>query len=663
MTGLVALALAMNVWGLAQSGYGNTYYAAAVRSMTASWSNFFFGAFDPGGFITVDKPPAFLWAGAISARIFGYSTWSILMPSAIAGAASVGLLWLIVRKWFGLTAATIAGLALALSPISVAVNRLNMPEPFLVLSLLGAAGCVLQSIESRRWWVWTAAAGALVGVAFNTKMLGAWIPGPAFALALVVAVPALSRAHVKRAAGQLVVLLVVTLAVSGSWMAVVDAWPASARPYVGGSTNNTELDLALGYNGFGRVDGDGQGGPGRNAFPRFNGSQTPPGGPAGRGTFDGRGLPRGQAPNGGQFPGGRGIPGGQPPGGAAPAAGGRGAGGIIAGLPGLFRMLDNANGGQIGWLLPFAVGGGAIALWTWRRDQSRRAFAALFLGWVLMFGGVFSYAQGIFHSYYTAAMAPGVAALVGIGTVAMAEQVKRNTAWLAAVAGLVVLTVFTQLVIAERTPEFYGWVRPYLVIVALLGLGITAALAARRIPVTAGIAVAVAGLLLIPGAWSISEAANASQNTTLPQAGPREGGPSGASFGSEAFDDGTAGLAAWLEAHNDEAATWQLVMPSAQSASRLIAEYDISVMALGGFSGNDKTITVDGFAGLVESGEVRYVDVASRGPGGGPGGAGNPVLSAVRSSCAPVNDNTLPAQYRGSIYDCAGHASALAAAP
>jgi hypothetical protein len=182
-------------------------------------------------------------------------------------------------------------------------------------------------------------------------------------------------------------------------------------------------------------------------------------------------------------------------------------------------------------------------------------------------------------------------------------------------------------------------------------------------PVTAGIAVAVAGLLLIPGAWSISEAANASQNTTLPQAGPREGGPSGASFGSAAFDDGTAGLAAWLKAHNDGATTWQLVMPSAQNASRLIAEYDISVMALGGFSGNDKTITVGQFADLVESGAVRYVDVSSRGPGGGFGGAGNPVLSAVRSSCAPVNDGSLPAQYRGNIYDCSGQASALAAAP
>ena len=178
LVGVVALSFVAQRLVALRAGYGNTYYAAAVRSMTLSWKNFFFGAFDPGGFITVDKPPVFLWVGALSARIFGYSTWSMLLPSAFAGAASVGLLWLIVRRYFGTTAATIAGLVLALTPISVAVNRLNLPEPFMILALVGAAGATLQSLESRRWWAWTALAGCLVGVAFNTKMLAAWIPGP-----------------------------------------------------------------------------------------------------------------------------------------------------------------------------------------------------------------------------------------------------------------------------------------------------------------------------------------------------------------------------------------------------------------------------------------------------------------------------------------------------
>ena len=611
LTGVLGLALFLNAWNLAQNGYGNTYYAAAVRSMTLSWHNFFFASYDPGGFITVDKPPVFLWLGALSARIFGYSTWSILLPSAIAGATAVGLLWLIVRHYFGPTAATIAALVLALSPISVAVNRLNLPEPFLILTLVGAAGAVLRSLESRRWWAWTALAGFLVGVAFNTKMLDGWIPGPALALALVVAVPAISRTSIRRLLARLAILGAVTLAVSASWMVVVDAWPASDRPYVGGSTNNTELDLALGYNGFGRVDGAENTGRAR-AQPRLNigPGQLPSDGAGGK-QVPGAGGPT--LPSGGPGPiGNIQAPRVQP----APSGGllgnSRGAGGIIGGIPSLLRMFDSANGGQIGWLLPFALGGALIALWQWRKDPTRRAFAILFLGWVLLYGGVFSYARGIYHSYYTSAMAPGVAALVGVGAVAAAKAVQRDRRWLAAIAALVGLTVWAQLQIAGRTPDFYGWVRPLTVATALAGLAVVAILAVRRLPVTSGVALSIAGLLLLPGAWSLSAAANTSLNATLPQAGPQKGA-AGQTFGSQAFDAGTPALAAWLKSHSDADATWQLVVPNSQNASQLIAEDGVPVLPLGGFMGNDNTISVAGFADLVSSRAVRYVLVAHTG--------------------------------------------------
>ncbi len=444
LAGVTVLALALNTWGLSEAGYGNTYYAAAVRSMTVSWKNFFFGAFDPGGFITVDKPPAFLWVGALSARVFGFSSWSILLPSAFAGAASVALLWVIVRKWFGLTAATIAGLVLALSPISVAVNRLNLPEPFMILLLVGAAGCVMQSLQAGRWWAWTAAAGALVGVAFNTKMGAAWIPGPAFALAIVVGTPVLSRANIKQTAMRLALLALATLIVSGSWVAIVDAWPATDRPYVGGSTDNTELNLIFGYNGFGRVDGDSQGGGGgARTNQRFG-------------------------PNNGGGPGG---------------AASLGAGGVIAGLPGVFRMFDAANGGQIGWLLPFALGGALLALWYWRDNPTKQAFAVIFGGSVLMYGGVFSFAEGIYHSYYTSAMAPGVAALVGVGAVAAANLVRREPRWLIAVGALVAVTVYAQLHIEARTPEFWGWLRPLTVLGAIGGVALLVYLARKQFPI------------------------------------------------------------------------------------------------------------------------------------------------------------------------------------
>ncbi len=698
LAGVVVLALMLNAWGLSKAGYGNTYYAAAVRSMTMSWKNFFFGAFDPGGFITVDKPPAFLWVGALSARIFGYSNWSILLPSAVAGAASVGLLWLIVRRYFGATAATIAGLALALSPISVAVNRLNLPEPFLILALIGAAGAVLRSLESRRWWAWTALAGFLVGVAFNTKMLDAWIPGPALALALVVGVRATSLASARQLLARLAVLGAATLVVSASWMLVVDAWPASSRPYIGGSTDNTVLDLTLGYNGFNRVEGQVSGGGPRPAF-NIGQAQRPPDGTDGWQAQRPDGLP--------VQPGGLGAPGGvqgpdgqfgQPGGQAAPGGGGspgglRGAGGIIAGIPGLLRMFDDANGGQIGWLLPFALGGGLVALWSWRRDPVRRAFAVLFLGWIALYGGIYSYAQGIYHAYYTSTMAPGIAALVGVGAVAVANAVRRDRRWLMAAIGLVGITVWAQLVIAGRTPDFYGWVRPLTVATALAGVAVAVLLAVRRLPVASGVMLSVAGLLLLPAAWSWSASTNASLNATLPQAGPQQGA-SGQTFGSQAFDDGTPQLAAWLKSHSDADANWQLVVSSSQNASTLIAEYKVSVMAIGGFSGTDNSIAVAGFADLVSSGAVRYVLVGQGGGSGGdaPGGAlpgaggddrlgaagrqsmgaggfggaaasgPNAVMSAVQSACTLVSDSSLPTRYQSVLYDCAGAGDAIRAA-
>ncbi len=302
LVAVTALALLINAWGLSKTGYGNTYYAAAARSMTESWHNFFFGALDPGGFITVDKPPVFLWVDAISARIFGYSSLSLLMPSAIAGALAVALLWLIMKRYFGVVAATIAGLVLALTPISVAVNRLNLPEPFLLLTLIAASGCILRSLDSKRWFWWLVAAGLLIGVAFNTKMLVGWIPGPALILALVVGMRGDWWKSWQVWIPRLAVFGVVCLVASASWLLVVDAWPSSDRPYIGGSKDNTVQDLVVGYNGIGRVEGTtgpGAGG-GRGGAPgagaAFDGRQQAPGAGAAPGAFDGgRNNPNGGA--------------------------------------------------------------------------------------------------------------------------------------------------------------------------------------------------------------------------------------------------------------------------------------------------------------------------------------------------------------------------------
>ena len=695
---VICLALWVNASSLSRAGYGNTYYAAAVRSMTMSWKNFFFGAFDPGGFITVDKPPVFLWVDAAAAHVFGYSSWSLLLPSAMAGAATVALLWLIVHRWFGVMAATIAAAVLALTPITVAVDRLNLPEPFYILALVGAAACLLRSLETRRWVLWVAAAGMLVGIAFNTKMLAAWIPGPAFALALVVGIRRPWLPAWKQLAARLTVLAVATLVVSLSWLLVVDAWPAAQRPFVGGSSDDTVANLALGYNGIGRVTGGSQPGSARGRVPpsprvRPNASSSsprPPISPQNR---------VGAAP---------------PP--RATGGGVLGAGGVIAGQPGWLRMFDSANAGQIAWFLPFALLGGLLLLSQSLRDPPRRAFAALWLGWVVLFAGVFSFTHGIYHSYYTAAIAPGIASLVGAGATSVVPLLRRHWSWVLVPVAIVAVTMWVQLLIAGSEPGFYGWVWPFTVATAIAGILVLMVSRVWRIPPAFGIVLSITGLLLLPASWSWHEAAHTSMNATLPQAGPRQG-LAASTFGSQAFDNGTTSLSRWLQVRRDPNARWDLAVMSAQNASTMIAQDGLSVMALGGFSGTDPVISTTRFADLVAIGEVRYVLAggggsiprAPRGFGGNPlGGPGinngvgsalrtgalgtgqlrrpvNPlpalpppgaapaqqsfsgrggssataVLSAVRIACTAVHDPSLPAQYRDTIYDCAGQAVAL----
>ena len=693
---VVAVSFGLNSWELSGNGYGNTFYAAAVRSMSMSWKNFFFGSFDPGGFITVDKPPVFLWVDALSVRVFGYSSWSLLLPSAVAGAATVALVWLIVRRYFGTFAATLAALVLALTPITVAVDRLNLPEPFYVLALVGAAYAILRSLESRRWWAWVATAGVLVGIAFNTKMLAAWIPGPAMALAMVVGYRGAWRWRplVRNLLPRLALLAAATLVVSVSWMVVVDAWPASQRPYIGGSTDNTVSNLALGYNGFGRVDGNEQAGRGGGALregrvhPRT--ATTSP--------IAALAVPR-TAAGTTAF---------------SEVAARADLVGALAVTPARYRLRGRARRGPVASSLarrgccacstmPTATRlrgsfrslclAAILCLWYWRKDRVRRAATVLFAGWVLLFAYIFSSAQGIYHSYYTSALAPGIAVLVGMSVIAAIGLAKKNPRWLVAFIPVVGTTIWVQLVVTGRFPGFRTELRPLAAGVVVAGAALAFGFVIRRkVPLAAGMAVMAAGLLILPASWTTYEATHASLNTTLPQAGPRQGA-AGNSFGSAAFDDGTASLAAWLEAHHDPNSRWDLAVTSAQNASTLIAQYQLSVMALGGFLGTDPTITVAQFAELVAKGEVRYVLTSGGGPGGfgGRGGFGARggfgfipnsgsipglglgqsttttsaakgaavVMSAVEQSCTAVTGSDVPAQYQGSLYDCSGKADAL----
>jgi len=311
----------------------------------------------------------------------------------------------------------------------------------------------------------------------------------------------------------------------------------------------------------------------------------------------------------------------------------------------------------------------------------------------LLFAYIFSTAQGIYHSYYTSALAPGIAVLVGMSGVAAIGLARKNSRWLVALVPVVASTLSVQLVVTGRFPGFRTELRPLAVAIVVLGAALAVGFVIRRrVPLAAGMAVMAGGLLLLPASWTTYEATHASLNTTLPQAGPRQGA-AGSSFGSAAFDDGTASLAAWLQAHHDPNARWDLAVTSAQNASPLLAQYQRSVMAIGGLLGTDPTITVAQFADLVAKGEVRYVFTSGGGPGGFGGrggfgvrggfgfipnggsipglGIGQPtttssaakgasvVMSAVEQSCTAVTSPDLPAQYRGTLYDCSGKADAL----
>ncbi|HYM84622.1 MAG TPA: glycosyltransferase family 39 protein, partial [Candidatus Dormibacteraeota bacterium] len=367
------LAAVLYLWDLTVSGYANTYYSMAAQAASQSWSAWFFGSLDAGGFITLDKPPLATMLMGLSVRVLGLSPLTVLLPQALLGVATVGLLFLIVRGSFGTVAATIAAVVMALTPVAVLIYRYDNPDALLTFLLVASAGTLLRAIETGRGR-WLVATGVLIGAAFLTKYLQAYLVVPGFVFAYLVA----ARGSLRRRLAEVVAFGVVTLAASGWWVVAVELIPASSRPYIGGSTRNSVLDLIFGYDGLGRIFGIFGFGPG-------------PAGPSAAGAA-------------GQVGGG--------------PAGPSGAGGGFGGAPGLLRMFNDRFAGQIAWFLPASVCGLAAGIWARRRAgrRDRRLAAYLVWGsWLVTTVLVFSLMSGIIHSYYTVALAPAVAALAGAG--------------------------------------------------------------------------------------------------------------------------------------------------------------------------------------------------------------------------------------------------------
>ncbi len=405
LVAVLILSAFLNLYGLTSEGYSNNYYSAGVKNMLTSWSNFFFVSFD-AGFVSVDKPPLGLWIQAASAWLFGFSGLSLLLPQAIAGVLSVALIYYLVRRTFGPTAGLLSALALAFTPIVVATSRNNTMDMLVVLFVLLAAWAFLVAAERGSLSLLLLGA-ALVGLGFNTKTLQAFLILPAFYLLYLLA----ARASWRRRFLHLAAATVMLLAVSLSWAVAVDLTPPDQRPYVGGSEGDSALNLAFGYNGAERLLGrsDGPGGP-------------PPGG-SGK-ADDGKAAEKAPDAKGGDG-------GGAPKGGPGGGPGGGGPGGVGEnGEPGPLRLLNQQNAGQIGWLLPLAVVGLVAAGWQRRPHlplDDKQGALVMWGTWLFTAAAYFS-VSGYGHRHYLMMLAPTVAALVGIGALALWKDY-RSSGW------------------------------------------------------------------------------------------------------------------------------------------------------------------------------------------------------------------------------------------
>jgi len=621
------------IWDLGASGWSNSFYAAAVQSGTMDWKALLFGSLDPGNSITVDKPPAAMWVMALSGRIFGFSSWSMLVPEALMGVASVGLLYAAVKRQAGPYAGLFAGAVLALTPVAALMFRFNNPDALLVLLMVVAAYSVVRGLETGRTW-WFVLAGSAIGLAFLTKMLQAFLVVPGLALVVLVAAPG----SWWRRIGQLLAAGAALLVSAGWYVALVELWPASSRPYIGGSTDNSLLELTFGYNGLSRILG-------------------------GAGNGGGGGGGRGGGPGGGMF----------------------------GGQTGLTRMFSDSFGSQISWLLPaalIALVAGLVLTFLRRtrttgqhvhpevlgrppRTDPVRAGLILWGGWLIVTMLVFSYMSGTIHPYYSVALAPGIAGVLAIGG---GELWARGAMWtravLAAMSAVTGIWAFVLLGRADWHPEL-RYVVLVLTLLAAAALLVPPRVAKRAAVV--GLAAAIIGGLTAPAAYAFDTVATP-QTGSMPTAGPSGAGGMGGFPGGGKMPTGKGGFpgkgrmpgggqrpgqgqmpggqqsqgersgggpgaatasSALVAALKKTSTTWAAATNGSQSSASLQLGSGKAVMAIGGFTGSDPSPTLARFKQYVSDGEITYyvggAMMGGRGPGGR-SGSGSQIAAWVEAT-------------------------------
>lgn len=611
---LLAATAAAYLCNLSASGYGNNFYAAAELAGSQDWKAFLFGSSDAANSVTVDKTPLSLWPSGLAVRIFGLSSWSVLAPYILVGVAAVALLWFTVRRYAGTTAAFLAGIVLATTPVAVLMFRYNNPDAMLLLLMVAAVWAVLRACEDGRWR-WAVWAGIFVGLGFLAKQLQVFLVVPALVLVFLIASPRNWKVRI----GQLAAALGAMVVSAGWYLLLVELWPADSRPYIGGSQNNSILELTLGYNGLGRINGEETG---------------------------------------------------------AVTGGGGNAGGGMWGDTGLLRMFQPSQAGQIAWLIPAAlILLVAVLVLVRRRPRTDmlRASVIVWGTWLIVTGLVFSFMKGIFHQYYTVALAPAVAALVGIGLATLWQRRDaRWTTWVLAV--VVAVTTVWSVVLLGRSEDFVAWLRIVVAAsgaVALLALLVMAFGFSRRSVVAVVVTTGSVAMLGGPVAYAVDTIGTAHTGAIV-TAGPevagatgpgshmgRAGGPGGGVAGGMAggpggsgptggsgrqsqipgqgipgapgtagapggtsgeaggmtgggargggLNGGTAeaGVVDLLTADADDY-TWAGAAVGSQTAAAYQLASEKPVMPIGGYNGSDPTPTLEAFKQYVAEGKIHW---------------------------------------------------------
>ncbi|MGB2577388.1 glycosyltransferase family 39 protein [Leuconostoc suionicum] len=608
LAGILILSAFLYGWGIWDAGSANSYYTAAITSMTKSWSNFWYGAFDPAGFITVDKPPVALWLMAISAKIFGVHGWSVVLPSVLSGIGSVYLMYKLLAPKFGLWAGRIGALILTLTPTVVANSRTNNMDAILVFFLLLAVYILQKAVAKRNIWLVIVSFG-LIGVGFNIKMLQAFMILPAMLVYYWVAI----KLPWKKKIAWLVVGMASLSIFTVAYPLAVDSVDQSNRPYIGSSQTNSLMELAFGYNGTERLLGQSTGTGG--AFPGMGNTKKS------TGTQKNNGAPSGKKPSGS-------APTGTPPNqstnknakqakGKAPSQsgkmarqtqGGQGGGNsaFAIGSAGPFRLFQSDLGSQIGWYLPLAILG-LIAGWfgfrkrgaKWYHVSEEQSEVLLWAGWFVPVYGFFSVAS-FFHPYYTIMLAPVIAALTAIGVVAvvkMSAQSNKESMISRIVVSVAVLT--TLLLQAYYVWSYYPIISIILIILAI-GLSIWWLLP-RQINSKIKIALSAISILLMAGWWSLTPTLS-HNSAAIPAASPSLLSQTGSSdMGGEVNSQ----LLSYTKKHQGNA-KYLFATTDSNSASGYIIKSGKAVMAIGGYNGTDPTMSLSEFKKLVKSGQLKY---------------------------------------------------------